>query len=188
MAKPGTRPGMLEKKQNVFDDFIAVAEYLVKEKYTSPAKLGDPRRIERRPAGRRRDGAATGPVRRGASRSRRDGHAAVRPVHRRPAWVTEYGSSSNPEQFAFLIKYSPVHNLKAGHVLPRDARHHGRSRRPRGAEPFVQVRGRAAGGAGLRQARPDPCRDAAARTATGRPTSSSRSAPISGRSRRRTWG
>ena len=47
------KAGMLEKKQNVFDDFIAVAEHLIKEKYTSPAKLGDHGRIERRAAGRR---------------------------------------------------------------------------------------------------------------------------------------
>ena len=33
-------------------------------------------------------------------------------------WVSEYGSASNPEQFPFLIKYSPVHNLKAGTCYP----------------------------------------------------------------------
>ena len=34
------------------------------------------------------------------------------------AWVTEYGSSSNPQQFAYLIKYSPLHNIKAGTCYP----------------------------------------------------------------------
>ena len=62
------KAGMLEKKQNVFDDFIAVAEYLVKEKYTSPAQARHHGRLERRAAGRRGDGAAAGSVRRRAAR------------------------------------------------------------------------------------------------------------------------
>ena len=76
------------------------------------------------------------------------------------AWATEYGSASNPAQFPFLIKYSPLQNIKAGHVLSGDAGHDRRPRRPRRAEPLVQVRGGAAGGAGLRQAGADPRRDA----------------------------
>ena len=77
------KAGMLEKKQNVFDDFIAVAEHLIKEKYTSPAKLGIMRRLERRPAGRRGRAPAAGSLRGGAAGRRRDGHAPLRPVHRR---------------------------------------------------------------------------------------------------------
>ena len=79
------KAGYLEKKQNVFDDFIAVAEYLVKEKLHLAGDARDHGRIERRPAGRRGDGTAARSVRRGAARGRRDGHAALRPVHRRPA-------------------------------------------------------------------------------------------------------
>ncbi len=67
-------------------------------------------------------------------------------------WATEYGSSSDPRQFAFLIKYSPLHNVRAGHVLSGDARHDRRSRRSRRAEPLLQVHGGAAGRAGLRAA------------------------------------
>ena len=51
------------KKQNVFDDFIAAAEWLIANKYTSPAKLAMTGRIERRPAGRRGDEPAAGAVR-----------------------------------------------------------------------------------------------------------------------------
>jgi prolyl oligopeptidase len=110
--------GMLEKKQNVFDDFIAVAEYLVKEKYTSPAKLG-------------LMGGSNGGLLVGAVMEQRPELFAVA----LPAvgvmdmlrydrftggrlWVTEYGSASNPAQFPFLIKYSPVQNLKPGTCYP----------------------------------------------------------------------
>jgi prolyl oligopeptidase len=110
--------GRLEKKQNVFDDFIAVAEHLVKERYTSPAKLG-------------MMGGSNGGLLVGAVMEQRPDLFAVA----LPAvgvmdmlrydrftggrlWVTEYGSASNPAQFPFLIKYSPVQNLKPGTCYP----------------------------------------------------------------------
>ena len=112
------KAGMLEKKQNVFDDFIAVAEHLVKEKYTSPSKLA-------------MLGGSNGGLLVGAVMEQRPELFAValpavgvmdmlrydRFTGGR-AWVTEYGSSSNPEQFAFLYKYSPLHNLKPGTCYP----------------------------------------------------------------------
>jgi prolyl oligopeptidase len=110
--------GMLEKKQNVFDDFIAVAEYLVKEKFTSPAKLAI--------SGGSNGGLLVGAV----EEQRPDLFAVALPAvgvmdmlrYDRftggRAWTTEYGSSSNPEQFKFLYKYSPVHNVKPGTCYP----------------------------------------------------------------------
>ncbi|HEX5474747.1 MAG TPA: prolyl oligopeptidase family serine peptidase [Vicinamibacterales bacterium] len=112
------RAGMLEKKQNVFDDFVAVAEYLVKEKYTSPAKLGI--------MGGSNGGLLIGAV----EEQRPDLYAVALPAvgvmdmlrydkfTGGRAWVPEYGSSSNPEQFKFLIAYSPVQNVKRGVCYP----------------------------------------------------------------------
>ena len=146
---------MLEKKQNVFDDFIAVAEHLIEEKITSPAKLGV--------MGGSNGGLLVGAV----VNQRPDLYAVSLPAvgvmdmlrYDRftggRLWVGEYGSASDPAQFPFLIKYSPVQNLNAGHVLPGDAGDYGRSRRSGRAEPLVQVRGGAAGGAGMRQAGAD---------------------------------
>jgi prolyl oligopeptidase len=110
--------GMMENKQNVFDDFIAAAEYLIKEGYTSPYMLAA--------AGGSNGGLLVGAV-----------------VNQRPdlfkvsfpavgvmdmlrylkftigsAWVREYGSSDIEEQFNFLIKYSPIHNIRKGLNYP----------------------------------------------------------------------
>ena len=110
--------GMLEKKQNVFDDFIAVAEHLIEQKVTSPAKLGIM-------------GGSNGGLLVAAVMEQRPELFAVA----LPAvgvldmlrydrftggrlWVTEYGSATNPEQFPFLIRYSPLHNLKPGTCYP----------------------------------------------------------------------
>jgi prolyl oligopeptidase len=112
------KAGMLDKKQNVFDDFIAAAEYLIKERYTSPSRLGIM-------------GGSNGGLLVGAVMQQRPELFAVA----LPAvgvmdmlrydqftggrlWTTEYGSASNPAQFPFLIKYSPVHNAKAGTCYP----------------------------------------------------------------------
>ena len=56
------KAGMLEKKQNVFDDFIAAAEWLIKNKYTNSGKAGDLGRQQRRTARGRGDDAAAGVV------------------------------------------------------------------------------------------------------------------------------
>jgi prolyl oligopeptidase len=110
--------GMLDKKQNVFDDFIAVAEYLVKEKYTSPEKLGI--------MGGSNGGLLVGAV----MEQRPDLYAVALPAvgvmdmlrydkfTGGRAWVTEYGSSGNAEQFPFLFKYSPLQNVRPETCYP----------------------------------------------------------------------
>jgi prolyl oligopeptidase len=110
--------GMLDRKQNVFDDFIAVAEYLVREKYTSSAKLGV--------MGGSNGGLLVGAV----VNQRPDLYAVALPAvgvmdmlrYDRftggRLWVQEYGSAQNPAQFPFLIKYSPVQNTKKGVCYP----------------------------------------------------------------------
>jgi prolyl oligopeptidase len=110
--------GMLEKKQNVFDDFIAALEFLVREKFTSPARLGI--------VGDSNGGLLVGAV----MEQRPDLMAVALPgvgvmdmlrfdqFTGGRYWTTEYGSASNPAQFPFLIKYSPLHNLKTGTCYP----------------------------------------------------------------------
>jgi prolyl oligopeptidase len=112
------KAGMLEKKQNVFDDFIAVAEDLVTQKWASPATLAI-------------HGGSNGGLLVGAVMEQRpDLFAVALPAvgvmdmlrYDRftggRAWVTEYGSSMNPSQFQFLLKYSPLHNIKPGLCYP----------------------------------------------------------------------
>jgi prolyl oligopeptidase len=112
------KAGNLEKKQNVFDDFIAVAEHLIKERYTSPARLGV--------WGGSNGGLLVGVV----EQQRPDLFAVALPevgvmdmlrydrFTGGRAWVTEYGSSTEAAQFAFLIKYSPLQNVKPGSCYP----------------------------------------------------------------------
>ncbi len=112
------KAGMMEKKQNVFDDFIGAAEYLVKEKYTNPSKLAI-------------RGGSNGGLLVGAAMTQRPElfkvalpAVGVMDMLRFQkftigwAWVTEYGSSDKPEQFDYLVKYSPLHNLKKGTHYP----------------------------------------------------------------------
>jgi prolyl oligopeptidase len=105
-------------KQNVFDDFIAAAEYLVAERYTSPEKLAI--------FGGSNGGLLVGAV----TNQRPDLFAAAIPAvgvmdmlrfHEFTAgrfWVDDYGSSENPEEFKALFAYSPYHNIRQGVAYP----------------------------------------------------------------------
>ena len=112
------RAGMLESKQNVFDDFIAAAEYLIGSKYTSRENIGI--------LGHSNGGLLTG----ACLVQRPDLYGAVVvgvPVldmlryHLFTAgryWTGEYGCADDPAQFAFLYKYSPLHNVRANVAYP----------------------------------------------------------------------
>lgn len=112
------RAGMLEKKQNSFDDFIAAAEYLVAERYTRPARLAV-------------YGHSNGGLLIGAVTTLRPelfgvaignaGHYDMLRYHRFTAgsgWVPEYGSSEEPAAFRYLRAYSPLHNVRKGTCYP----------------------------------------------------------------------
>lgn len=105
--------GMFDKKQNVFDDYFAAAEYLISQGYTNKTKLGA--------YGRSNGGLLMG----AAVTQRPDLFAAVLPAVGVLdmlrfqkftigwAWTSEYGSADNAEQFPALLAYSPYHNVKA---------------------------------------------------------------------------
>ncbi len=111
--------GMLEKRQNVFDDFIAAGEWLIDNRYTSRSKLAI-------------SGASNGGLLTAVCLTQRpDLYGAVVsdvPVtdmlryHKFTVgryWVPEFGNAEeNPEHFKFLYEYSPLHNVEGGIVCP----------------------------------------------------------------------
>lgn len=112
------RAGMLDKKQNVFDDFIGAAEFLISQKYTDKDHLAI------------RGGSNGGLLMGAALTQRPDLYRAV--VCQVPLldmlryqnfqiaklWVPEYGSSDDPKQFDWLYAYSPYHHVKVGTEYP----------------------------------------------------------------------
>ena len=112
------RAGMLDKKQNVFDDFIAAAEHLIARKYTDAEHLAI-------------QGGSNGGLLMGAALTQRPElfRAVVCQVplldmlrYQRfqiaKLWIPEYGASDDPKQFEYLYAYSPFHHVKPGTLYP----------------------------------------------------------------------
>jgi prolyl oligopeptidase len=112
------KAGMLENKQNVFDDFIYAAKYLFDNGYSSPEKIGI-------------YGGSNGGLLVGACMTQEPemfkvalpllGVLDMLRYHKFTighAWMVEYGSSDDKRQFEFLYKYSPLHNVKKGQKYP----------------------------------------------------------------------
>jgi prolyl oligopeptidase len=112
------KAGMLENKQNVFDDFIGAAEHLIKEKYTNNQKIAI------------RGGSNGGLLVGAAMTQRPDLFKVALPAvgvldmlryHKFTVgwgWAVEYGNADSASQFPYLYKYSPYHNLKPGVSYP----------------------------------------------------------------------
>ncbi len=117
-GEPWHKAGTKTRKQNVFDDFIAAAEWLIANKYTTSSRLG----IQ----GRSNGGLLVG----AAMTQRPDLFGAALPgvgvmdmlrFHKFTAgrfWVDDYGSADDPDEFKALRAYSPYHNLKKGVSYP----------------------------------------------------------------------
>lgn len=118
-GEPWHEAGTKTHKQNVFDDFIAAAEYLIREGYTHPRRLAI--------SGRSNGGLLVGAT----LLQRPDLFAAALPgvgvldmlrYHTASAnarqWSSDYGLSEDPTEFKALLAYSPVHNVKPGTCYP----------------------------------------------------------------------
>lgn len=117
-GKPWHEAGQKHNKHNVFDDFIAAAQWLIDNNYTRPERLAI--------SGRSNGGLLVG----AAMTQRPELFGAALPAvgvmdmlrfHKFTigwAWVSEYGSSDDPQEFRTLKAYSPLHNIRPGHKYP----------------------------------------------------------------------
>ena len=112
------KAAMFEKKQNVFDDWFAAAEFLIHEKFTSPEHFAI-------------RGRSNGGLLMGASMTQRPdlfgaiwcGYPLLDMLRYQKfligrTWTTEYGNAENPSDFAYIAKYSPYHHVVAGTKYP----------------------------------------------------------------------
>ena len=112
------KAAMFQNKQNVFDDFFAAAEYLITNKYTTPARFAI-------------RGRSNGGLLMGAAMTQRPdlfgaiwcGYPLLDMLRYQKfefgrLWTTEYGSAENPKDFAYILKYSPYQNVHAGTKYP----------------------------------------------------------------------
>ena len=112
------KAGMFEKKQNVFDDWYSAAEYLIKEKYTSPEHFAI-------------RGRSNGGLLMGASMTQRPdlfgaiwcGYPLLDMLRYQKflvgrTWTTEYGSAENAADYAYISKYSPYQHVVTGTKYP----------------------------------------------------------------------
>ncbi len=112
------KAGMFEKKQNVFDDYFGAVEYLISQKYTSPARM----------AAR---GRSNGGLLMGVAMTQHPelfgaiwcGYPLLDMLRYQNFlvgrwWTAEYGSAEKEDQFPYLLKYSPYHNVKKGVKYP----------------------------------------------------------------------
>ncbi|HET8635754.1 MAG TPA: prolyl oligopeptidase family serine peptidase, partial [Acidobacteriaceae bacterium] len=112
------KAAMFGKKQNVFDDFFAAAEYLIQNKYTTPERFAI-------------RGRSNGGLLMGAAMTQRPdlfgaiwcGYPLLDMLRYQyfefgRLWTTEYGSSQNAKDFAYLLKYSPYQNVHKGTKYP----------------------------------------------------------------------
>ena len=112
--------GMKDKKQNVFDDFIAAGRVADREQVHLPAETGHPRRQQRRTAGRGGHDTATRTVRRGLAGGRRDGHAAVPQVHDRLGLGVRIRFVGQPRRIPDAAQVLAAAQSQAGHAsIPR---------------------------------------------------------------------
>ena len=117
-GEPWHKAAMFEKKQNVFDDWFAAAEYLIQNRYTTPERFAI-------------RGRSNGGLLMGASITQRPdlfgaiwcGYPLLDMLRYQHflfgrLWTTEYGSADNEKDFPYLLKYSPYQNVKPGTRFP----------------------------------------------------------------------